>query len=450
MKYLHPIVIGVLSGLVVVGAGGAAWWLVFTKPAGAAKMAQQPLPATVPQPLKEDQINAMTLTPDALKRLDLQTGKVERKWMPRTRVYGGEVTIPVGRTILVAAPLSGTLKALPNGMPAAGQTVTKGQALFQFLPLLTPEGRANLAASKIDADGQVKTAQTQLDAGLIALDRAKKVFLSEAGSRRAVDEAQAQVDLAQKALDAATARRDLLEKVVGEVEKGTAGPLTIQSPEEGLLRNVSALPGQNVPTGGALFEVANLKKVWVRVPVYVGDLADMDLEADASVGDLALRPGQLGRPGKTAKAPPSANPGAATVDLFYETINEEGTVHPVAAANAAALCASPPAGGPFSACAVFAALRLSVLHPGQRVGVTLLLKSEEKSLTVPWSAVIHDIHGGTWVYEQTGDRAYVRRRVVVRYVVADRAVLAAGPPAGTRVVTAGAAELFGTETGFTK
>ena len=49
-----------------------------------------------------------------------------------------------------------------------------------------------------------------------------------------------------------------------------------------------------------------------------------------------------------------------------------------------------------------------------------------------------------------GDRAYARRRVVVRYVANGLAVLAAGPPVGTAVVTDGAAELFGTETGFSK
>jgi hypothetical protein len=40
--------------------------------------------------------------------------------------------------------------------------------------------------------------------------------------------------------------------------------------------------------------------------------------------------------------------------------------------------------------------------------------------------------------------------VSVRYVVEDTAVLATGPEMGVPVVTAGAAELFGTETGFTK
>ena len=87
--------------------------------------------------------------------------------------------------------------------------------------------------------------------------------------------------------------------------------------------------------------------------------------------------------------------------------------------------------------------------PGQRVGVSVPLRGRAESLTVPWSAVVHDIHGGTWVYEQTGEHTYARRRVVVRYVVGGHgACWRPGRARDTKVVTAGAAELFGTETGF--
>lgn len=90
------------------------------------------------------------------------------------------------------------------------------------------------------------------------------------------------------------------------------------------------------------------------------------------------------------------------------------------------------------------------LTPGQRVGASLPLRGEAESLTVPWASVVQDIHGGTWVYEQTAPRTFVRRRVAVRSVVGDTAVLAGGPPPGTQVAVAGAQELFGSETGFSK
>jgi hypothetical protein len=69
---------------------------------------------------------------------------------------------------------------------------------------------------------------------------------------------------------------------------------------------------------------------------------------------------------------------------------------------------------------------------------------------LPWSAVIHDIYGGQWVYEELGEGKFVRRRVEVEWVQDGHAVLRRGPPVGASIVTAGAAELSGTEFGFAK
>lgn len=54
------------------------------------------------------------------------------------------------------------------------------------------------------------------------------------------------------------------------------------------------------------------------------------------------------------------------------------------------------------------------------------------------------------MYERIGPRRYVRRRVAVSHTAGTDAVLAGGPPVGTTVVTAGAQQLFGAETGFVK
>lgn len=415
MHIRRAVLTGFLSALFCAALAGAAWWLANLETSGARKPAAPPVPALIPKVLKEDQVNAITLTAEAVERLALRTGPVERKPVRRARVYGAEVMVPPGQALLVSAPLAGTLRAPAGAFPRPGETVKKGQPVVELLPLLAPEGRVNLIAAKIEADGQVKSAQTQLDAAQVALDRAERLLQGRAGSQRAVDEARAQVELAKKAVEAATARRDLMQKVVGELDRGTAAPLTLESPQDGLLRNVSALPGQTVPSGAALFEVVNLDRVWVRVPVCVGDLPEVDVGDEVAVAPLPARPGSPGLPARPVTAPPSANPAAGTVDLFYGLDN-----------------------------------RAARYSPGHRVGVRVRLKGEAVSLTVPWSAVIHDIHGGTWVYEQTAERSYARRRVAVQFVTGDTAVLAAGPAAGTRVVIAGAAELFGTETGFSK
>ena len=63
---------------------------------------------------------------------------------------------------------------------------------------------------------------------------------------------------------------------------------------------------------------------------------------------------------------------------------------------------------------------------------------------------MYDIDGGTWVYVQKAPYTYVRQRVEVRYVENGRAILRRGPAPGTKVVTDGAEEVFGTEFGYGK
>jgi multidrug efflux pump subunit AcrA (membrane-fusion protein) len=90
------------------------------------------------------------------------------------------------------------------------------------------------------------------------------------------------------------------------------------------------------------------------------------------------------------------------------------------------------------------------LTPGQRMAVVLPTASTDKSSVVPQSAVLYDVSGGSWVYENTAPQTFVRRRVEVRDFVEGVAVLTRGPASGAKIVTDGAAELFGTEFGAGK
>lgn len=69
---------------------------------------------------------------------------------------------------------------------------------------------------------------------------------------------------------------------------------------------------------------------------------------------------------------------------------------------------------------------------------------------VPYSALIYEPDGETWVYTSPSKLVFVRAKVTVDRIEGDRALLASGPPIGTSVVTVGAAELYGTEFGVGK
>jgi hypothetical protein len=64
---------------------------------------------------------------------------------------------------------------------------------------------------------------------------------------------------------------------------------------------------------------------------------------------------------------------------------------------------------------------------------------------VPYAAVLYDPEGHTWVYKSPKPRTFIRARITVASIDGVRAILSAGPASGTRVVTIGGQELFGTE-----
>jgi hypothetical protein len=81
-----------------------------------------------------------------------------------------------------------------------------------------------------------------------------------------------------------------------------------------------------------------------------------------------------------------------------------------------------------------------------RVRVELQMAgSEDKQKIVPYSAVYYDAKGAAWVYVNPKPLTFERRRVAVDRVVGNLAILSDGPPAGTPVVTVGAALLYGAE-----
>lgn len=322
----------------------------------AADTSKSPPPAKIMAPVKEADLANLVLTPEAELRLGITTAPAEQRRLPRTRLFGGDFILPAG---------------------AAGSTNLPRQSIFTILPSLAPAELVRMAQSQIEADGQIEQASVQLEAAKVALGRAEQLLRDKAGLARSVDEARAQVSLAEAALRTAQARRELL--------------------------------------GPPVLEANNPKMLWLRVPVYVGDLQRINPTAEASVGNLDGSPESMRIPARPVTAPPSANAASATVDLFYELPNPDGT------------------------------LRL-----GQRAGVTLALKDNEESLVVPFSALVHDVQGGAWVYEKSAPQSYTRKRVRLLRVASGFAVLASGVKPGSQIVTTGVAELFGTEFGAGK
>jgi len=361
--------------------------------------------AKVENAIKESDLAIVKLSPQAETRLGVATAPVTIEQVAHVRTFAGEIVLPTDHTTSMVAPISGTLSA-ERATPVVGTFVRKGQALFRLTPYLAPERDL-----RVQIEREIINAQTRVDAARERFNRAEQLLRDRAGSEKAVQQAREELNLAENDLRAARERLTRYEKTPISAEVA----VTITAPRNGMVQKVFVNSGQAVAAGAPLFEVVDLSVLWLRVPVYVGDLRLIDRRQTARVHALNEPPGAPSRPARPINAPPTANPLNDTADLYFELTNGDGS-----------------------------------LRPGQKMGVTLSERTSEESLVVPWSAVLHDAVGGTWVYENIAPQQYLRRRVEVRRVVDGRAVLNRGPAVGVKVVTAGAAEIFGTEFGTGK
>jgi len=234
--------------------------------------------------------------------------------------------------------------------------------------------------------------------------------------------------LAQGQIDA-DVQVELARIQVEVAEKALARALQMLQDKAGAMRVVDEAKGQYDSTeaslkaararrqllGPALFDAGHPPRHWIRAGVYVGDLDQLDETAGVDVSRISGDPMNPPVTARPVSAFPSANAAAATVDFFYELVSTN-----------------------------------SPFRLGQRVGVSIPFRNRELVLTVPWSAVVQDVSGGSWVYERTQLQTYVRRRVQVSRIHGTEAELSRGPAPGTSIVTEGVAELFGTEFGFGK
>lgn len=399
-------------------------------------------PAKVEMVPHETELATLTLTGDAVKRLAIQVVPVEQREVSRHRTLAGEAVVPSGRSIIASAPVPGVIAAAENFFPQPGNDVTAAQPLMVLKPLLSPErdvptpaeqvqmtgAKANLMVALVTARGEVARSLSEIEGLQIARDRAAKLLEDRAGSRRALDDAEALLGVARSVLEAAKERETELNSLLASLDDANtdgridpASPMTLTAPVAGVVRNVQVSPGQTVTAAAPLFEVVDLSTIWIRMPVYVDLLSkirrDQPVVLVSLDGSPMTRTPQFGKP---IAAPPTADAASSSADLYYEVDNRE--------------------------------LRLM---PGQRIGVDIPMASVTEAMVIPAAAILYDIYGGTWVYVQAskaddGSTKFMRNRVLLEWVDGNQAIISQGPAIGSLVVTDGAAELFGTEFGAGK
>lgn len=385
---------------------------------------KSPAPVRIEGGTSEQNAALLHLQPEAVARLGIETVAAVRRRVQSWRLLPAEVVAAPGSRTDVSAPFAGRVMACADGRyPAALEEIEAGEPVLRLEPLLSPEREVftprellDLRMLHADASAARAAAEARRDGANLEVQRAERLAASEVGSQRRLDEALTAARLAAAEVEAAAQRQSVLAAAADpERNPEPPPPLTIPAPRRGLLEDVLVQPGQLVPAGAVLFRVRDHRSTWVRVPVYAGELAQLDPAAPARIAELADPRGEHSLAALPVDAPLALAPGAATIELFYAV---ETPRRPY--------------------------------RPGERLLARLPRKEEATALVVPWSALLFDATGKAWVYVQEGEGSFRRAGVLATRREGDEAVLERGPAVGSQVVRVGAAELFGTEFGTGK
>ena len=363
-------------------------------------------PAEVINQVKENTLTTIHLTSEAENRLGIETRIVELKIIPKTIKIGGEVMAPPGQEVRVTAPVTGTVIRTGNGyFPMAGSFIKKGQEVMRLI-LMPPE------MDIISASDEVRVKQIEFEVVLAEAERAEKLLANKAISEKAYEATRARLARAEASLSAARGRLSLYQGTDLDSAAMNLSTFIVESPINGVIQNINVTPGQTLTASVIMFEVSPMDWFWIRVPVYSGDILQVDHREKAFISTMGNDDEAGFIYANPIQGPLRSDASSASSDLYYGIDNKDG-----------------------------------IFRSGQKVSVTLTLKSKGESLVIPYSSIIYDMYGGNWVYVKSEPLVYIRKRVELNYVIDTLAVLTRGVAPGDEVVCEGVAELWGTEFG---
>ena len=280
----------------------------------------------------------------------------------------------------------------------------RGDVIFELVPLQQSERDVREEAERAVREADARLTQTTQRA-----QRLEQLLKEGSASARSVEEAQADRAVAAAAAEAARKR---LESV-SRLPVGPRGEMALTAPFDGFITELRAAGRADDRRRRARRRHRADRRRSGSARPSTSAISRRSIRRSRRWSRRSARkPPGRGAPARRVTGPPAAN-------------RERGQRR--------------------SVLRVCLATRRLAMRPGERLAVRLPLKSVERALVVPQSAVVYDVNGGTWVYEQRAPHQFARRRVELGGPAGANVIVARGLTDGMTIVTVGAAELYGTE-----
>lgn len=347
------------------------------------------------------------VSPEARKSIGLMTAPVQPRMIASTIPGTGWLAVKPGSAVCVKAAFTGFLTPDEESRSVSlGETVAEGQNLGTLRVCLSPQDEARLVALKEETDIRIRQAKATLERARARFERLEA--LSAGGGVAGKEK-----ELAKEAFEHAKAAYEETQQELPFLpSEPYARPLRlrdvpVRSPRPGRVTKLCAPPGQFVVQGDPLWEISDWSSLWLRVPVFEGELPRIDRAASIEVNRPGLESPVAARP---VGVPQPTEDGRRTVDLFYEIANPGES-----------------------------------FRPGEAVSVELPTGETAKRIVVPSTAVLWDGTGNTWAYVEVQEGVFRRRKIQIGPASGNTIAVERGLREGEMVVTVGAEVLYGEE-----
>lgn len=241
------------------------------------------------------------------------------RWQPRLAAYGRVLPNPQA-TSEVHAPVSGTLRALPDGWIRIGAAVDEGQTIAIVQARFSPQERLDFQSKAAEAEEKAKGADEICKIQVERVLRLEKI--GDTVARFELEQAKIQLAEAKANVAAALAQARLWRQAIKSADQSTIA-LPIATPLRGEVIEVGLQPGTSVEAGALIARLVDFSKVLVRMDFRQNDLPPPTLDLVPSGADDASRtvPAKATRIG----AAPGVDPASQLVGHLYAAAMADGS-----------------------------------------------------------------------------------------------------------------------------
>lgn len=319
--------------------------------------------------------DASVFLPKPTQRLiEVRTIQAKQDETRPSRSFVGRIIADPNRFAVVQSTLGGRITPPKGGLPRLGQAIKAGDVLGYVAPYIAAIDRSDAAQTAGNLDQEIALAESRLD-------RAKRLFAVNAGTRARVEELQIEIEGMKRR------RASLSNK--------TTEPEPLVAPISGVIASTKIVTGQVVEPKDILYQIIDPSSLWVEALAFDQSGADSFATASAVVQD-----------------------GTSYALKFVGRSRELKQQSMV--------------------------LNFSIDQPSQALNigmpVTVLVQDGDavSGIVVPKTAIVKSANGESIVWQHTEPERFIATPVKTAALDGDRVLVTGGIKPGERIVVAGA------------